>query len=253
MSIYESLAPVYDQINEDIDYEHWADVLCEWLKESGCAPHGVILDLGCGTGSMTIPLAKRGFDMIGLDLSPEMLSLARDREEREGLSQILWTMQDMTDFSLYGMVDGVVSCLDSFNHLSTTNDLRECLNAITKYLLPGGTLIFDVNSQYKFETLYGDQSYVFETEDTFCVWQNDYDEESRLCDFYITLFVEDQNGMYEREDSHQTERYYPLEELQEELDSAGFDTVGIYGGLDKRKVAPEDDRWYIVARKRDIQ
>lgn len=251
MSIYESLAPIYDEINAEIDYEKWADTIALWLNEYGCAANGVVLDLGCGTGSMTIPLAKRGFDMIGLDLSPDMLSLAREREEMAGCSQILWTMQDMTDFSLYGMVDAAVSCLDSINHLSEEGELLDCLKCISQYLLPGGIFIFDVNSKHKFETLYGEETYAFETADSFCVWQNDYDADSQLCDFYITVFTETTNGSYEREDSHQVERYYSIEELQDALDASGLELVGIYGGLDKKDVAIEDDRWYIIARKRE--
>ena len=250
MSIYESIASVYDEINAEIDYDLWADTISEWLSENGCPQNGVILDLGCGTGSMTIPLAKRGFDMIGLDLSPDMLSIAREREEREGVSQILWTMQDMTDFSLYGMVDGVVSCLDSINHLSEKAELTACFDCISQYLLPNGIFIFDVNSQYKFETLYAEETYAFETDHAFCVWQNDYDEENHLCDFYITVFTETKDGSYEREDSHQVERYYSIEELREALDQSGFELIGLYGGLDKKDVAADDDRWYIVAKKR---
>ena len=252
MGIYESLAPVYDGINDELDYEAWADAICKWLSAYGGKQGDVILDLGCGTGSMTIPMAQRGYDMIGLDLSADMLTLARDREERGGVPHILWTLQDMTDFSLYGMVDGVISCLDSINHLESKDALRKCFANVYEYLRPGGAFIFDVNSQFKFENLYGDQTYVYENENSFCVWQNEYNRRSKKCTFYITMFTECTDGThrYDREDSVQIERYYSISELKEELERAGFEVIGVYGGFDESPVSKQDDRWYIVARKR---
>lgn len=252
MSIYELLAHVYDAFNDEIDYQTWAEKIDTWIREYGTPGDKVVLDLGCGTGSMTIPLSRLGYEMIGLDLSLEMLTYAREREELEGQTGILWTQQDMTEFALYSPVDVVVSALDSMNHLWRRGDLQKCFTNVSEFLTPGGLFIFDVNSQQKFETIYGDQTYVYETENAFCVWQNDYNPKSKLCDFYITLFEVTEEGTYCREDAVQTERFYSIRQLKKALDEAGLDLIATFGGLDGQDITSEDQRWYLIARKREV-
>jgi SAM-dependent methyltransferase len=208
-----------------------------------------VLDLACGTGSMTLALAERGFDMIGLDRSCEMLSVARDRAADAGVAdRILWLAQDMTDFELYGTVEAVVSCLDSINHLTTRDALVSCLRLVHNYLVPGGLFLFDLNSQMKFETLYGDASYVFEAPGTFCTWQNCYNPKSKLCHFDITLFEEGEDGRYVRYDERQTERMYTVRSMKRALAECGFELVGAYGSESCAEITDESERWYFVAR-----
>ncbi len=247
--IYDLIAPFYDRINSDLNYSDWADFIEKiTLSELGHKPE-ITLDLACGTGSMTIELAKRGYDMIGIDYSTEMLNVARERAETQGELGILWLLQDITEFELYGTVELVVSTLDCLNHLTEEADLKKCLSLVHNYLSPDGIFIFDINSKYKFENIYAENSYAMETENAFCVWQNYYDEECEVCNFYITLFEESDDGRYERYDEEQNERMYTLSKMRSLLENAGFEFVGAYGDFDFN-VADEniDERIYIAAR-----
>ena len=250
---YDAIASVYDKLNAELDYNGWADFFERCFdRYLGKRPE-IILDLACGTGRMTRILAERGYDMIGVDGSEAMLSEAY----MQGGAGILYLLQDMREFELYGTVGATVCCLDSINYLLDTNDVRQVFSLVHNYLDPNGLFIFDVNTPYKFENVYGNEAYILEDEDedgaVYCGWQNDYDRDSRICDFYLSLFSEAENGAYLRSDEHQQERCYGKEELTELLADTGFEVLGIYGELDF--TAPEEkcERWYIVARaKKEI-
>lgn len=245
--IYDLLAPFYDSINAELDYSAWADFIEKIIeKEYKCGRPELVLDLGSGTGKMTLELARRGYDMTGVDCSPEMLGVAREAAEREGHS-ILWLCQDMTEFELYGTVDLAVSCLDCLNHLTSTKELDKCLSLVHNYLIPDGIFIFDVNGKAKFENVYADRSYVMETDGAMCIWQNNYNPKSHLCDFYITLFNEE-NEMYARYDEIQRERMYPISTLKKKLASCGFEFIGAYSDYSFTPATDSDERIYIVAR-----
>ena len=248
--IYDLLAPIYDSINSDIDYAKWADFIEKIIsRDYKCGRPELVLDLGCGTGSMTLERARRGYDMTGVDYSCEMLDIARNRAIDEGLGdKMLWLCQDMTEFELYGTVDVTVSCLDSLNHLTTPAKLERCLRLVHNYLIPDGLFIFDINGKYKFENIYADNTYVVEGDGSFCVWQNYYDERTKLCDFYITLFKEHKNGAYRRYDEVQTERMYTLRAIKSLLKKCGFEFIGAYSDFDFAEGTDEDERLYIAAR-----
>ena len=245
--IYGLLAPIYDVINRDIDYRGWADFIERVLDRECKSRPELVLDLACGTGRMTLELARRGYDMTGVDYSVEMLDVARSEAENEGLD-ILWLCQDMREFELYGTVDAAVSCLDSMNHLTEVSDLRRCLSLVHNYLIPDGIFIFDVNGRHKFETVYADRSYVCEESGSVCIWQNCYNERSRLCDFYITLFTEREDGGYDRYDECQRERMYTLRSIRSALSDTGFELLGAYSDFDFSDATDSDDRIYVVAK-----
>ena len=248
--IYDLLAPIYDEINEEIDYSAWADFIEKLIKQNYTAgTPELVLDLGCGTGRMTVELAERGYDMTGIDLSVEMLDSARERAAEHGLSdKMLWLCQDMREFELYGTVDVTVSCLDCMNHLTSPADLKRCFSLVHNYLIPDGLFIFDINGKEKFEKVYSDRSYVMETEDAVCVWQNYYNEKTKLCDFYITLFSLDEDGRYSRYDERQRERMYPLASINKMLTAEGFEFIGAYSDYDMTEATDRDERIYVVAR-----
>ena len=251
MGIYHDLAPFYDALNTEILYDDWAMAADRVIRRSAGSAVPCVLDLGCGTGSMTIALAKLGYDMIGLDLSPEMLSVADSRASAAGLaSQIQWTRQDMCDFSLCGRVDAVVSTLDCLNHLPTPKKLRDCFARVSDVLTPGGVFLFDLNAKRQFEEVYANEVYTMETDDAFCVWQNCYRASTKRCDFWITLFCRAADGRYIRADSHETERYYPLITVKKALEATGMTLQGVFGNYDGKPMCDEDTRWYCLATRK---
>ncbi len=247
--IYDLLAPFYDSINADIDYKKWADFIEKIFDREMKEKPELVLDLGCGTGRMTLELASRGYDMTGIDYSPEMLDIARNLAENDG-HDVLWLCQDMREFELYGTVDAAVCCLDCLNHLTTYDDLKKCLSLVHNYLIPDGIFVFDVNGRFKFENIYADRAYAMEEDGAVCIWQNYYDEDSRLCDFYITLFKEEADGRYERYDDEETERMYTISEIKSALAETGMEFIGAYSDFDFNGGSDESERIYIAARCR---
>lgn len=248
--IYDLLAPIYDTVNGDLDYRSWADFIDEIISRNYIYGRPeLVLDLGCGTGRMTVELARRGYDMTGVDISEEMLDKARERAEIDGFDgKILWLCQDMREFELYGTVDVTVSCLDCINHLLSYSDLCKCFSLVHNYLIPDGLFIFDVNGKRKFEEIYAEQSYVMENDESFCVWQNYYNKKTKLCDFYITLFTEGCDGRYERYDDRQRERMYTIRSLKKALCENGFEFIGAYSDYGFTLATDGDERIYVVAR-----
>lgn len=251
MKPYEALAAVYDRLNGDVDYEALADFAAATFARYGVSPE-LVLDLGCGTGGLTFPLARRGYDMIGVDGSADMLSKAYERRVAENAPGVLFLCQDMRAFELYGTVGAVVSSLDCMNYLTGKGDLEKCFSLVHNYLDPGGVFLFDVNTPYKFRHIYGNEAYVLESEEggrsAYCGWQNEYEEESRLCRFYLSVFTEEEDGRYSRTDEEQQERCYTKEELTAALTRAGFEEISFFGDL--HFGAPEEttERWYVAAK-----
>lgn len=247
--IYGAIAPYYDAWNAELDYRKWAGAVDRTLRR--CYPKGVesVLDLGCGSGRMTVELAGLGYDMIGVDLSPEMLSVARDSAEAAGVGErCLWLLQDIRSFELYGTVEAVVSCLDTVNHLISYTDLRRMLSLVHNYLVPDGLFLFDLNSREKFETVYADNVYTYEDENAFCIWQNEYRQRSCLADFYVTLFEREPDGRYRRHDELTRERMYPTASILRELRAAGFEPLSVGGAPYTDFCEGGEDRLYFVAR-----
>ena len=177
-----------------------------------------------------------------------MLNIARENADAAGVSDILWLCQDIRDFELYGTVELVVSCLDTMNHLTTVKDFKKCLSLVHNYLSPNGLFVFDVNGEYKFKNVYGNENYVIETDDSFCVWQNWYNEKTKICDFYITLFSEADGGVYRRYDESQKEKMYKISALKKYLSASGFEFIGAYSDFECNEASDSDERIYIVAK-----
>ncbi len=245
--IYDLLARFYDSVNADIDYGRWADFIEEIIRREYNGKPELVLDLGCGTGKMTLELASRGYDMTGVDYSPDMLDVAREAAERTG-QDVLWLCQDMREFELYGTVDVTVSCLDCINHLTSPSDAEQVFKLVHNYLIPDGLFIFDINGKYKFENIYADNSYVMEEDGGMCIWQNYYNPKSKLCDFYITVFEESKDGRYERYDESQRERMYKIKDIERLLKNSGMEFIGAYSDYDFTPATDEDERIYIAAR-----
>ena len=246
---YNAIAGVYDRLNADIDYAVWADFFEKCFERFLGKRPEIILDLACGTGRMTRELASRGYDMIGVDGSSDMLSEAYSA----GGEGILYLFQDMRSFELYGTVGAVVSCLDSINYLLSDEDIKTAFRLVHNYLDPDGLFLFDVNSPYKFENIYADNAYILEGEREdgsliYCGWQNNFDRESGICDFYLSVFEEDEDGSYFRSDEQQKERCYSAEQMKTMLEECGFEFLGIYGDYNFSAPADTTERFYIAAR-----
>ena len=253
--MYDAIAHVYDKLNKDIDYSRWADFIERCFDRFLPSRPELVLDLACGTGSMTAVLSDRGYDMIGIDGSEDMLSEAYLRSEGKG---ILYLCQDMRSFELYGTVGAVICCLDSLNYLLSEDDLSSTLANVHNYLDPDGLFLFDMNTPYKFENIYSDNAYILEDEidygdgeppaAVFCGWQNQYDRESGICDFYLSLFEENAQGGYTRSDEHQRERCYSFDTLRSLLERNGFELLGSFEDFDFTPSGDTTERWYVAAR-----
>ena len=245
--MYDSIARVYDLLNADVDYGAWADFIEKCFERYLEEKPTLVLDLACGTGRMTRELASRGYDMTGVDGSAEMLSEAMYSYDSKG---ILYLMQDMRELELYGTVGATVCCLDSINYLLDIEEVKKTFSLVHNYLDPDGLFIFDVNSPYKFENIYGNNAYILEDDDgeVYCGWQNFYDRKSRMCDFYLSLFELTEDDTYERSDEHHVERCYSYNELKEALTASGMELLGVFSDFEFNKIKLESDIWYVVAR-----
>ena len=249
---YHALAGAYDLLNGELNYEAWTDFLERCFARFLPEKPELVLDLACGTGRMTRALAARGYDMIGVDGSAEMLSEAYAAGQPAEGRPILYLCQDMRELELYGTVGAVVCCLDSINYLTRESDVLRVFRLVHNYLDPDGLFLFDVNTPYKFERIYGNNAYVLENESesgaVLCAWQNEFDPQSGLCDFYLSLFEERADGSYERSDEHQQERCYSRETLCALLEQAGFEVSDMFADFEGSAPTETTERWYFAAR-----
>ena len=267
MNAYTGFAAVYETFMDNVPYEEWAEYLTGLLKEYGIKD-GLIAELGCGTGTMTRLLAKAGYDMIGIDLSEEMLDIARyDHPEVE--EDILYLHQDMREFELFGTVAAVVSLCDSMNYITSEEDLLKVFRLVNNYLDPGGYFIFDMNTIYKYETIIGDRVIAENREDCSLIWENYYDKEERINQYDITIYSkvefeeedcteggnEDEDDasdtpLYERLEETHIQKAYPVDRVIELLQEAGLEFVAVYGVGTKEAPKEDTERVYFIAREK---
>lgn len=248
MDAYTGFAAVYDELMDDVPYGEWADYLCGLLADYGVRD-GLVLELGCGTGSLTEILARRGYDMIGVDLSADMLQEAVEKKAASGLD-ILYLQQDMRDFELYGTVAAVVSLCDSMNYLTEKADLTRVFKLVNNYLDPGGVFIFDLNTDYKYRNVIGDRTIAENRDDCSFIWDNRYDAESRINEYDLTLFVREEGDRYRRYDETHFQRAYGTEEIREAAEEAGMEFAAAYDAFSREAPGPESQRIYVVLREK---
>lgn len=246
MDAYTSFAEVYDMFMDNIPYEDWCGYLTSLLKEYGIND-GLVLDLGCGTGTMTELLAKEGYDMIGVDVSEDMLQEAIEKRAESGLP-ILYLLQDMREFELYGTVQAVVSICDSLNYILDYDDLAHVFSLVNNYLDPKGMFIFDLNTEAKFQAMGSETIAEVRDEGSF-IWENEYDEEEKINSYDLTFFIREEDDLYRRYQETHFERAWSLDEIKKALTEAGMEFVAAYDAFTKNAPRKESDRIYVVARE----
>lgn len=246
MSRYGAFAEYYDSLTSNVSYDETAKYVTDILDENGIKK-GILLDLACGTGTMSVQMAKRGYEVIGIDNSPEMLSEAREKAYEAG-EDILFLCQDMCDIDLYGTVECTICLLDSLNHLESEEELLAAFKGVSLFTVPGGLFIFDVNTQYKHKYVLGNNTFVYDNDDVYCVWQNEYDDESNTVEIFLDFF-EEENGLYRRSSEYFTECAFSDETIRRLLKEAGFSHVKFYGELSRYAPSETEERIFYVARK----
>lgn len=246
MSRYGAFAEYYDSLTSNVSYDETAKYVADILSENGIKK-GILLDLACGTGTMSVQMAKRGYEVIGIDNSPEMLSEAREKAY-EAKEDILFLCQDMCNIDLYGTVECTICLLDSLNHLESEEELQAAFEGVSLFTVPGGLFIFDVNTQYKHKYVLGNNTFVYDNDDVYCVWQNEYDDESKTVEIFLDFF-EEENGLYRRSSEYFTECAFSDETIRRLLKEAGFSNIKAYGELSRNAPSETEERIFYVARK----
>ena len=256
---YEALASIYDVLMDDINYDQWAEYLHQQMLKNNC-PGNRLLDLGCGTGNITIPLAQKGYEITAIDLSEEMLAQAEAKttalKQSGAPLQIDWQIQDMTALELYDaednflLFDGVIATFDAFNYITEPEALQFLLQDLSDHMNDNGILVFDIQTPYKLKEYLGNNIYTLHREDVEYVWENHFDEEEQICQMDITFFLRQENGLYKKVTENHAERVYEPELLQLWLNLAGFDVLGIYRELSELPLEDTSHRAVFVARRR---
>lgn len=246
---YGVFAEFYDGLTRNVDYKAKADYICDIFKRFDHTPE-CMLDLACGTGTLTVELKKRGFDVYGVDSSFEMLSQAQNKAAEENL-EIMFLCQKMQLLNLYGLIDTCVCTLDSISHLQGKSEVRKTFEKVAEFTEEGGMFVFDVNTLYKHREVLGNNTFVYDTDEVFCVWQNTFDNSDNSVkidlDFFIPL--EDKEDCFVRSSESFKEFAYSIDDIKSMLEESGFEILGIYEDMSFDKPKDDTQRVTVVARK----
>ena len=246
MEAYTGFAEVYDVFQDNVPYEEWCSYVTGLLKEYQVMD-GLVLDLGCGTGSLPGLMARSGYDMIGIDNSGEMLQIAMNKRNASGLD-ILYLLQDMRGFELYGTVKAVISICDSMNYIMEYQELVEVFRLVNNYLDPKGVFIFDLNTEYKYRELLADNTFAEDREESSFIWNNFYDEEDKVNEYDLTLFVKE-GELYRKFEETHYQRAYGLDQIQQAIRDGGMEFVAAYDACTRNPVQQDSERIYVIARE----
>lgn len=242
---YALFAQVYDSLTENVEYQKRAEYLCSLLSSGGISG-GILLDLACGTGSLSVEFCRKGFEVIGVDNSPDMLSIARNKLYDNDCNALL-LCQDMAELDLYGTIHCAVCALDSLNHITEGEKLRRVFKKVSLFLEPGGVFVFDMNTLYKHETVLADNVFIYETEEVFCAWHNAYAGQGRV-DICLDLFMRER-GKYERYTETFAEQAYSGQFIEDCLHDAGFELLAVYDDMTLDPPQQDSERVFYIAKK----
>lgn len=246
MSSYGIFAKYYDTLMSDVDYSARARYICQIFKKHGL-PGNSILDLACGTGNISFELAKSGFDVIGVDSSEDMLSIAAQKAGTCCQNPV-FICQDMRSLDLYGTVAGAVCTLDGINHLTTPESVKKAFASVSLFLEKDGLFVFDLNTPYKIANILGDNAFVYDYDDIYCVWQNSFNKKTKRCRFNLTFF-ERVKDRYIRSDESFSERAHSTAEIKSWLEGAEMSLEAVYDDLGFDEERENSERLVYVARK----
>lgn len=248
MEAYTSFARVYDTFMDNIPYQEWAEYI-KGLLQTYEVESGLVLDLGCGTGNLTQILAHSGYDMIGIDNSEDMLEIAMEKKYETNLD-ILYLLQDMREFELYGTVKAVVSICDSLNYILSEEELVDVFKLVNNYLDPKGIFIFDLNTQYKYEQILGERVIAENREDCSFIWDNYYDKEAGLNEYDLTLFIKEEEDLFRKYQESHYQKAYELDTIKALLLEAGMEFIVAYDAFTRQPPKEDSERIYVIAREK---
>lgn len=249
MSGYHSFSYFYDKLTSNISYKQRAEYFDMLIKKHN-GTQNLLLDLACGTGSLSEEFSRMGYDVIGVDASEEMLNEALDKKFDSGLN-IQYLCQDMTELDMFGTIDVTICALDSINHLKSIDDVKKTFQKVSLFCEPNGLFIFDVNTPYKHQNILADNTFIYDLDDVFCVWQNSFDSSSKDCHVDITLdiFGKNENGFYQRYYDELSEIAFKREIIESLLISAGFIVEAVYDYDTVNPPLDNSEKLVFVARK----
>lgn len=249
MEIYSDFAYCYDLFMDDVPYDEWSEYIIGLLRSHG-VPGGLVCELGCGTGEITMRLKKAGYDMIGLDLSEDMLMVARDKMYDEDMEDIFYIHQDMRDFELYGTVKAFVCVCDSLNYILDEEELLRVFRNVNNYLDKDGVFIFDLKTAHFYQNSYGDKTFSQEREEGVLLWENHYDAEHQLNSYDLTIDIFDpEENVYDEIREHHVQRAYTLETVKRLLGLAGLEFEAAFDAFTEEPPTEESDRVYVIAKE----
>ncbi|MCR8746190.1 class I SAM-dependent DNA methyltransferase [Romboutsia lituseburensis] len=248
MEQYSDFAFIYDELMNDVDYNGWIKYIEEIIEKENVKVQN-ILELACGTGNLTIPLTKKNYDIAGIDISDQMLNVAREKAEKEGVELVL-LQQDIAelDFDVTNL-DCILCACDGFNYITYDDDLENVFAKSHELLKDGGLFIFDISSHYKLATILGNNMHGENREDISYLWQNYFDDEQNLIEMELAFFVKDANGKFDKFEEVHQQRAYTEDEIIESLQISGFTDIKVYGDFKFEKPKKDSERIFFVCKK----
>lgn len=247
---YSSFARVYDMLTKNVEYARRAEYYSSLLSENG-VNGGLLLDLACGTGGLSFELAKKGFSVIGVDLSEEMLSVAQNKKYELGEQNVMFLCQDMRSLDLYGTVDCCVCALDSLNHLTDEADLKKAFRNVALFLENEGMFVFDVNTVFKHRNILSGKTFVYDCPGAYCVWQNSEVTDNNTVGISLDIFSQTPDGAYERSVEEFAERAYEEELIKRLLKECDFEDIRCYDELSRTPPMETSQRIVFTAKRKN--
>ena len=245
---YDIFSSVYDILTENVNYQQIADKISSLLSQNEING-GLLLDLGCGTGTLSFFLEEKGFEIIGVDPSEDMLSVANEKKY-ENDSSAIFLCQSGESLDLFGTIDCAVSCLDTINHIDSMEKVKETFRRISLFMNMGGVFVFDINTPYKHKKILGNNVFFYDMDEVYCIWHNSYDDKNFKTDIELDFFIKNEdNDDYQRYYESFSEYSYDVSAITEMLDECGFELIACYDDYSDNKVTDETQRITFVAKK----